>query len=224
MYYVYTLTDPMTAQIFYVGKGKHRRSKHHLQKSIWNNPKTSSNPYLYSHIKRLMENNNIPIIQHIFESEVENDALEYEEKLISRLGTFNTGGPLKNIFEGKGSRSYEWTTARKRSYKEKKRTLRKIDPSYEELYNLYVNENKKRSDLAEYYGISVSYLKKILNEHGIKKPKVLIDKNMIHRVIRCCVQCGSEFEIIPSKNNRFCSRKCADVGGRKKCAQIASRK
>ena len=63
MYYVYTLTDPMTAQIFYVGKGKHRRSKHHLQKSIWNNPKTSSNPYLYSHIKRLMENNNIPIIQ-----------------------------------------------------------------------------------------------------------------------------------------------------------------
>jgi hypothetical protein len=65
--YVYVLVDPITDEIFYVGKGTAYRDSSHLKPSSWNDPKNTVNPFLYFKIKSLMENKTPPIIKRLHE-------------------------------------------------------------------------------------------------------------------------------------------------------------
>ena len=58
--------------------------------------------------------------------------------------------------------------------------------SREELYDLYITQNKTQKEVQDYYPISEAYLKKLLIEYGIKKQKadknIIIDKDELYKL------------------------------------------
>jgi len=210
--YVYVLVDPITDEIFYVGKGTAYRDSSHLKPSSWNDPKNTVNPFLYFKIKSLMENKTPPIIKRLHENISEDIAYEIENDYIKKYGRrfVDNNGKLFNISDFKGGspigKTKPWTVERKEKHKSSCKEKRKYDPSYDELYNDYIVNNLKRKEISQKYEISEVLVKKRLGEFGIIKPKNLAypSKNKYN-----CISCGKTFETPSSvKDRKYCSRKC----------------
>ena len=63
-------------------------------------------------------------------------------------------------------------------------TLQKFDITKEELYDLYVVQNKKCSEVAKYYGCSECLIDKKCKKYNITKkpPKIQLDLNKLHQL------------------------------------------
>lgn len=210
--YVYALMDPTTQEIFYVGKGTGYRDKSHLKPSLWSEPKKTTNPFLYYKIKSLMENGTPPIVKRLCENLKEQSAYDLESSLIKEYGRrfVDSGGRLFNISDSSGGsfagQAKPWTNERRKQHKILSKTRRKYDPTYDELYDDYITNNLKRSEISRKYGISDALIKKRLREYGIYKPKTLAYPK---RNVYSCVTCGNIFETPSSvKIRKYCSRGC----------------
>lgn len=98
MYYVYELIDPRVNLPFYVGKGKNKRVYFHLSEKT---RAKSENPKKYDKIQKIRKEGYEPEIKIVQYFEDENDAYEYEEKLIKTYGRkdIDENGILTNICE-----------------------------------------------------------------------------------------------------------------------------
>ena len=90
-YYVYQLIDPRSNTVFYVGKGTGNRAYSHNEFKDGNN-----NYYKDSIIKELHQQGLTPIVEIVERFANEQDAYDYEDKLIESIGIDN----LTNITEG----------------------------------------------------------------------------------------------------------------------------
>jgi hypothetical protein len=90
-YYVYQLIDPRSNTIFYVGKGTGNRAYSHNKFKDGNN-----NFYKNSIIKELHQQGAEPIVEIVDYFANEQEAYEYEDKLIETIGIDN----LTNITKG----------------------------------------------------------------------------------------------------------------------------
>jgi hypothetical protein len=222
-YYVYQYSDPNTKIPFYIGKGQEYRMNSHTKPSAWRSPHKTVNPYFYGKIKELMEAGNPPIVIKLKEFDEENEALVFEYELINELKTFNSGGPLLNISDQiggiKGTQK-PWSQETKDSYRKLCKSRRKIQTSYDELFQLYVIENKDRVELANHFGISDVYMKKILSEYKIIKPKHLQTAKIIgprksNRITLYCQSCNTPMYVVASsKHKKYCSLTCKGLGER----------
>lgn len=209
--YVYVLVDTTNDSIFYVGKGTGYRDSSHLKPSMWNNPETTTNPFLYYKIRSLMENDTPPQIIRLLENVSEEEAYQYENQLINNLGRrFVDGGQLFNISDFKGGSfvgcQKPWSDERKKKFKDDCKKTRMYDPDYETLFDQYITQNMTREDIALKNNISVSLLKKRLQHFGIIKPK---QKCYPERNKFVCIHCNTEFFVPKSVLDRkYCSRKC----------------
>ena len=98
MYYVYELIDPRVNLPFYVGKGKDKRVYFHLSEK---SRAKSDNFKKFDKIKKIRKEGYEPEVKIVQYFEDENDAYEYEEKLIKTYGRrdIDEGGILTNICE-----------------------------------------------------------------------------------------------------------------------------
>lgn len=98
MYYVYELIDPRVNLPFYVGKGKDKRVYFHLSEK---SRAKSDNFKKFDKIKKIRKEGYEPEVKIVQYFEDENDAYEYEEKLIRTYGRrdIDEGGILTNICE-----------------------------------------------------------------------------------------------------------------------------
>lgn len=215
IFYVYSLSDPDTNVIFYIGKGCRYRDKSHLKESAWSDPKKSSNQFLYWKINSLKKQNKIPLINRIAENLTESEALELECSLIAKYG--RRFGPERGILfniengtTGSTIRVYKpWTVERLVSHKKSCEMRRIFNLSKDELFEEYIIKNKKRADIARNYGVSDVLVKKRLNEFGITKPKSLAYPR---RNTFTCHQCGILYDKPKSvKKSIYCSKECYDV-------------
>jgi hypothetical protein len=132
-YYVYHIINPITNNIFYIGKGCGYRCKQHLT----DKKEYAFNKRLNGYIRNLIEDNNIPIIIKISEKMTEKDAYELEESEIKKYGRkgIDENGILLNILESgrppsfKGEKHHWW------GKKHSKDTKRKISETKKELYS-----------------------------------------------------------------------------------------
>lgn len=90
-YYIYQLIDPRSNNVFYVGKGTGNRAYAHNKFKDGNN-----NYYKDSIIKELHKQQLEPIVVIVEHFASEQDAYDYEDKLIATIGIDN----LTNITEG----------------------------------------------------------------------------------------------------------------------------
>jgi hypothetical protein len=209
---VYALIDPLTNEIFYVGKGTGYRDTSHLKPSSWKDPKNTTNPFLYHKIKSLMENGTPPYVKRLQENLHEESAYQLENMLIKEYGRrfSEPSGKLFNITDSCGGsaagKAKPWSNERRERHKILSKTKRKYDPTYDELYDDYITKNLKRSDISLKYNISDALIKKRLQDYGIYKPKTLAYPK---RNVYNCVTCGNIFETPSSvKMRKYCSRKC----------------
>jgi hypothetical protein len=98
MYYVYELIDPRVNLPFYVGKGKGKRVYFHLSEQ---SRAKSENVQKYNKIQKIRKEGYEPEIKIVEYFENENDAYDYEEKLIKKYGRkgYDKDGILTNICE-----------------------------------------------------------------------------------------------------------------------------
>ena len=97
-YYVYTLTDPINNEIFYVGKGtKNRMYKHEVLVKRHKLP-NGNNYYLYKIIKEIINrtSNNKIIYEKVFQNDDSDICYEYEAKTIKNIGL----DKLTNLCDG----------------------------------------------------------------------------------------------------------------------------
>jgi hypothetical protein len=83
-----------------------------------------------------------------------------------------------------------------------------------DLMRMYIDENRKRVDIAKYYGCSDVLIKKKLQAFDIKKPKELENLNKKRRIEKPCLLCTRDFEVVRSRSYgkweiKFCSHKCS---------------
>jgi len=122
MYYVYTYTDPRNGEVFYVGKGKNKRDVYHLieAKSDRIHPKIQK-------IQKIQSSGLEPIIERVASFENESDAYDFEESLITEIGSNYIDeikdGPLTNIrLRGRGGgSSVLWTDEKKKLFGESRK-------------------------------------------------------------------------------------------------------
>ena len=218
MFYIYTLTDPITNQLFYIGKGSNYRCNQHLLPSKWKNPGKTCNPFLYSKIKTLFESGTPPLVSVIKFFHSEQDAYDCESKMILEQRTFNDGGPLLNISTSSGGSKKggikPWTEERRKKHRDIFKLKRKFDPSYQDLYDLYIVQNLKRTDISNMFNVSTSLIKNRLASLGIKKEKQLESLNKQRKITLSCPSCDTLFDVTPSRGlrARYCSQECSQNG------------
>ena len=214
-FYVYELIDPDNDKVFYVGKGSKYRCKSHFKKSAWANPGNHHNPYLSCKMKELMEKNTLPKINIVKQNLNESEAYDLELELILRYGRKyggNREGILLNISAERGwcrgRKMKKWTEERRYRHKELCKSLRKYDPTYEEIYNDFIICGMKRKEMAERYKVSEVLIKKRLQEHKITRSKF---PEFRPRNQYKCENCGKIFLTHKSVKNRLhCSKECCD--------------
>lgn len=91
MFYVYKLIDPRDGKPFYVGKGKGKRYSHHEKEA-----KAGSKHEKCERIREILEAGLQVAHEIVKEFEKEQDAYDYEEKIIAEIGLHN----LTNIVKG----------------------------------------------------------------------------------------------------------------------------
>jgi hypothetical protein len=106
-YYVYLYIDPRpekNGEIFYVGKGKNRRYKFHIEETR----ETTKNPLKHNKIQKIIQSGYFPEIIIPFNKLSEKKAYKIEKDLISLLGTIKDGtGKLTNILKSGWDRKYD---------------------------------------------------------------------------------------------------------------------
>ncbi len=115
MFYVYTLSDPLTGEVFYVGKGgKVNRAPYHIRMAKAAHPR-DNNLIKAGVIRAILALGLEPIFARVFETACEHAAHEHERFLIASMGRrINKSGPLTNITEGgEGSSGRAMTTGAK---------------------------------------------------------------------------------------------------------------
>ena len=87
----------------------------------------------------------------------------------------------------------------------------KFDISKEQLEELFINQNLKRSEVAEIFSCSEATIKKKLQFYGIKKSKELESINKQRTATKHCSQCGEPFYGSPAyiRERKYCSYTCA---------------
>lgn len=95
-FYVYSLKDPLTDEVFYIGKGSKKRALSHLNESEWKYNKRKGEK-----IKEILELGMKPKIEILFETDNKDAAYDYEEMKIKELGRKNIdeNGILLNLSE-----------------------------------------------------------------------------------------------------------------------------
>jgi hypothetical protein len=84
----------------------------------------------------------------------------------------------------------------------------------EDLYKLFIIQNKTRDWIASFYGCSSVLIKKKCQEFDIKKPKNLENENKERKLEKICQHCKNIFKVVPSRYEgrweiKFCSHKCS---------------
>ncbi len=113
-FYVYSISDPISKQPFYIGKGTFKRGisrrwvSHIREAEKWTPGTRVTNTNKTKMIKEILNVGLVPLCQVIFESKVETDVLLEEQRLISLYGRIVDGtGILTNLIEGgSGFRNY----------------------------------------------------------------------------------------------------------------------
>lgn len=91
----------------------------------------------------------------------------------------------------------------------------KYNITKDKLYELFINKNMRRSEVAEYFGCSDANVKKHLQKFGIKKPFVLECQNKERKVMVKCLHCSEEYETQKFRtesekyDSKYCSYSCA---------------
>ena len=95
MFYVYQYIDPRTNLPFYIGKGTNERKFYHLNETV----ETTINKRKFYRIQSLKKLGLNPIIQEVAKFDCEEDAYQFEEKLINQYGRkgYDPNGILLNI-------------------------------------------------------------------------------------------------------------------------------
>lgn len=98
-------------------------------------------------------------------------------------------------------------------------TINKMLPKFsitkEQLYQLYIVENKSRKECAEFFGCSDPLIKQKIKKFNLQKPKHLENKNKERKETLYCENCDSPFIVsrfraINEKwKLRFCSHSCS---------------
>lgn len=116
MFVVYEIWNPLTDTCFYVGKssGKRSRFPDHLRQARYlreGRKLTDNNPYKAGTICKIQDAGFEPEYRTVFTTDSEQEALEFEVKLIGKYGRANTGsGILTNLTDGgEGIRGWKLT-------------------------------------------------------------------------------------------------------------------
>ena len=195
--FIYTLKDPLTEEIRYIGKTNNLKTRlsNHISRAIKNN----SNSHKNNWIRKLLNNGNKPTIE-ILDEVPANNWEEYEIYWIEQFKNWGfkllntcTGGegartgprkPLSDEHKKQISKSLKKTATEKPEiYKNRKRII--IDK--DELSQKYIKENLSLSKCAKYFNCSSSKIHKLVKEYNIKKDKSMWKK-----------QCANEY-IMPNK-------------------------
>jgi 5-methylcytosine-specific restriction endonuclease McrA len=93
--------------------------------------------------------------------------------------------------------------------------------SKEKLLELYVNQNMRRYEIADMFGVADVTIKKKLQNFGIKKSFEAECKNKERKVTKQCLECGGDFIVVPFRSHgkweikyccHSCSAKARDLG------------
>lgn len=167
--YVYQYKDEDV--VFYVGMGQGYRMWSHLKPSSYM-PYDANYPSFYGKIKSMILNGNEPYIEKIFEG-TKSECLQLEEELIQKYKLISEGGTLYNVSKRSGGRvkgkSYPMSENTRQRYRQTRRQSRTYKIEKEDLFKMYINENKTRKEIAQYYNCSEVLIKQRLKEFGIKK-------------------------------------------------------
>jgi hypothetical protein len=97
----------------YIGKGKGNRMFEHMKSRKY---KKFEHYLFYRKLNKMLSNDNYPLIEKIKIFEDENECLEFEKKLISKLGKIRESGLLYNISDGGlGSSGYRFSEESKKN-------------------------------------------------------------------------------------------------------------
>ena len=168
MFYVYTLIDPRTNKIFYVGKGTGNRVLLHkkFRSGCRNNQKDKV-------IKEILESHDTVPYHIVKEFSNENEAYDFEEKLIAEIG-------LKNLTNKTSSKRPPNQLSVKRSNETikkikvnskkqgKERTIDHIVENSELFYNILteINNNTLRSVVIKKLGITIDLYNKVKRKYS----------------------------------------------------------
>ena len=98
-YYVYELWDVVKNQPLYVGKGCGKRTAAHTSKSHL--AKQDGNQFKKNVIRKMLSENNKPVVKYVFRSDNEISAYNEETRLILQYGRRDLGtGILTNLTNG----------------------------------------------------------------------------------------------------------------------------
>jgi len=168
--YVYIYKDENDLPI-YVGIGTGYRAWSHLKPSSYM-PFDAEYPSFYGKIKKMHLNNVDPKVEIVYNGTRE-ECLSLEEELIAKYGRIEDGGILYNISPSKGGRvkgkSYPMSEETLLRYRETCKENRKYKIERKDLFDMYVNKNMKRKQIANFYGCSDVLIKQRLKEYGITK-------------------------------------------------------
>lgn len=91
----------------------------------------------------------------------------------------------------------------------------KFNITQEQLYQLYIVENKSRKECADFFGCSDPLIKQKIRKYGLQKPKHLENKNKERKETLYCENCKSAFIVSRFRATskkwklRFCSHSCS---------------
>jgi hypothetical protein len=167
--YVYQYKDDN--EVFYVGMGQGYRMWSHLKPSSYM-PYDANYPSFYGKIKSMILSGKEPLIEKVFEGTKE-ECLNLEKKLIEKYKLISEGGTLYNVSKNNGGRvrgkSYPMSENTRKRFRETCKKNRTYKIESEDLRRMYINENKTRKQIAEFYNCSEVLIKQRLKEFGIKK-------------------------------------------------------
>jgi hypothetical protein len=169
MYYVYVLIDPFTNKIFYVGKGSGKRvNSHEKFKSGCNNIHKDLV------IKKILESHELVPYKILKEFNNEDDAYDYEEKIIQEIG-------IKNLTNIESSRRPPSQLGNKRSLETikmitantkkqgKARTIEHVKENAEVFYNilLSINNSVTRANAVKDLNVTVDLFNKVKRKYNM---------------------------------------------------------
>lgn len=108
MFYVYSISDPLETNPFYIGfsKNPEKRFQQHIIEmkgfTLRNVKPKFPNFIKLGKLRQIMNRGDTPIFEIIFSSEIEKEALDYEIKIIKKYGRIceGNGGILTNLTGG----------------------------------------------------------------------------------------------------------------------------
>jgi len=170
--FIYTLSDPTTGKIRYVGKSNFPKKRYYNHISSCHRTHTHKNNW----IKSLLKENKRPILNVVDEVPVD-DWQTFEKYWIDKL--LEEGNELTNIAEGgNGVTQHTYNTI------EKMKIRHKLYPNYNRsgnnlkqtldrdlLNKLYITENLSMPEIAEKLNISETTIFRNLKDYDINKDK-----------------------------------------------------